>query len=838
MSVPREPAESGLDEAARRQTWPTRLAARYVALSSRRTLLLLLAWLILAGSAALPISRLVLRTDMAALLPDEHPAVVAVRRIQGRMRSMLYMFVALQGPSAERNRRCLELLRPGLEKLVPSHFAEVQLGPRRDVPEFIVRNRWLYAPLPELERAESLIERVLARRGHPLLVDLDDDDPEQALRSLRTQLERRAPAPAETPSRFEAQANGEHYMALVLWRQLGGIGTPGDHQAVQAVRRITEGSLASVCGSDVRLQLGGQLVNAQEEQEGVKDDLTLASALCLLLVMVAIYVHFRRLLLVALLGVPAVIAVVLSLAVASLTVGEINVNTAFLMSIILGNGINPGIVVLSQYCEERRHGRAIEPALTQSLQLTLRGTGAAMAAASIAYGCLALTSFRGFWQFGLLGGLGMFLSWASTLLLLPPLILISERIFGEASGQQMTPRPSLYHRPFRFFAVQLAQVPRLVTLGCIVITLLATALLWRYAADPLEWDFSKLRAQGTPSQRIGERLHSVGLGNLGMGYVSNYGVLRVDDEAEAEPVATALRARGNTQAGRQMIAEVRTLRSLLPDHQEEKLRVLGRLYQAIEKRRELLSEDDRRGFDSLPKPSTLRPLTVEDLPESARLAFTELSGPRGRLIGIDKTDEYSDWDGHKMLRMAELLTFDAAGKRWVVACAATVFGGMLDAILRDGPRVAGAALCGVVLMTLMLFGMRGAAPVLTALLLGIVWLGGTVALLGMKINYMNFVTLPVAIGMGTDYAANIWSRWQERNGSLDAMTEVIAETGAAVALCSLTTIIGYCSLLLAGNRALRSFGLTAALSEVCCLTAALVVLPILARYFFANEVAK
>jgi predicted RND superfamily exporter protein len=50
-----------------------------------------------------------------------------------------------------------------------------------------------------------------------------------------------------------------------------------------------------------------------------------------------------------------------------------------------------------------------------------------------------------------------------------------------------------------------------------------------------------------------------------------------------------------------------------------------------------------------------------------------------------------------------------------------------------------------------------------------------------------------------------------------------------VALCSTTTIIGYSTLLLASNRALRSFGLAADIGEVTCLLAALVFLPVLVR---------
>ena len=46
-----------------------------------------------------------------------------------------------------------------------------------------------------------------------------------------------------------------------------------------------------------------------------------------------------------------------------------------------------------------------------------------------------------------------------------------------------------------------------------------------------------------------------------------------------------------------------------------------------------------------------------------------------------------------------------------------------------------------------------------------------------------------------------------------------------MALCSLTTIIGYSSLLLAKNQALFLFGAVAVIGEVSCLVAALLALP-------------
>ena len=50
-------------------------------------------------------------------------------------------------------------------------------------------------------------------------------------------------------------------------------------------------------------------------------------------------------------------------------------------------------------------------------------------------------------------------------------------------------------------------------------------------------------------------------------------------------------------------------------------------------------------------------------------------------------------------------------------------------------------------------------------------------------------------------------------------------TGGAVALCSLTTIVGYSSLLLAKNVGLFLFGVLAVLGELTCLVTAIIVLP-------------
>jgi hypothetical protein len=191
---------------------------------------------------------------------------------------------------------------------------------------------------------------------------------------------------------------------------------------------------------------------------------------------------------------------------------------------------------------------------------------------------------------------------------------------------------------------------------------------------------------------------------------------------------------------------------------------------------------------------------------------------------------WPNWDGHSLIRLSEVLKNVRLPTGELVNAAGhpTLFAAMLRSIAHDGPIASGAAAVGVVLAVVLLF--RGARPitwVISSLLLGVIWMGGAGAAIGLKLNFLNFVALPVTLGIGVDYAVNVFARLVREPAENRA--RALAETGSAVALCSSTTIIGYSSLLIASNGALRSFGKLADLGELGCLLAALLVVPMATR---------
>lgn len=806
----------------------TALFRRYIALAQRGPGRLLAGFLLLSGLSLVPISQLDLHTDLAELLPDDHPAVQALRRVSPRQVSSTNLVVILESPDAAANRRLAEALRPALQRLVGSTFSEVTFAPDRTVPDYARRWQWLYANLSELTSAESLLDRLIARRTSPLVVDLEGD-PEAELSALRARLDQSLP-PRSDSGYFEYQSAADHgpvrhYLGILLWRRGDGLATAGDHETLAIVEQLVAQQNPRRFHPQMNVEYSGAIAMAIDEHNAVRQDLTRATAVCALLVLLAIYLYFRRLALLAVVGAPAVLGVLWALALSRYTIHYLNANTAFLISIILGNGINSPIILLARYGEERRAGQPPAAALLTALPRTLPATLVATLAASIAYGCLLLTSLRGFNQFGMVGGAGMVMTWALTFLLVPPLLLFGEQRWPNA----LTPRPALVRGPFVWLGRLAQRRPGALLLVALGLAAAAAVPALRYARDPIEYNFDNLRTDNPATARRWELMYRLGLGNLGAGYIARDGVILVDAAEQADAVADALLAQDRALGDKRVLEAVRTLHKVLPEQQDEKLAVLARIRAKIDRHRSLVDEKEWAALVPWRPPDELRRLTVADLPARLRENFTEVDGTLGRLIGIDADPHrFDENNGHELIRLSRSLQVTALGKTWVAAASSTVFAGMLEVIEQDGPRVTLGALLGVSALILVAFGVRGGLLVLLAMAIGLGWLAGLLGMLGWKLNFLNFVALPITLGVGADYAANLWARIQlQGRGELAA---IVADTGSAVALCSTTTIIGYSSLLLSSNRALQSFGRLADLGEVTCLLAALLALPALSRW--------
>ncbi len=177
-----------------------------------------------------------------------------------------------------------------------------------------------------------------------------------------------------------------------------------------------------------------------------------------------------------------------------------------------------------------------------------------------------------------------------------------------------------------------------------------------------------------------------------------------------------------------------------------------------------------------------------------------------------------------MLQIAELLegVRETGGEVVPNASRASVFAEMIRSMTRDAPRTIAVAFSVVVVVSLLATGaVVPAAAVLSSLLLA-VWLTlGAAASFDVRLNFLNFVALPLTFGIGVEYSINLYDRVR----ALGDVRQSLQSVGGAIAACSLTTMLGYGTLLFGDNLALRSFGKYAVIGELSCLATALLVLP-------------
>ena len=235
----------------------------------------------------------------------------------------------------------------------------------------------------------------------------------------------------------------------------------------------------------------------------------------------------------------------------------------------------------------------------------------------------------------------------------------------------------------------------------------------------------------------------------------------------------------------------------------------------------------RPAVEALARTTELRPVVLQDLPARLREAFRERDGTSGRMVLVTPSLEHvTKQAGKDQLEFARRIRAVAqeAVPQARVAGTLMLTSDIIGEVMADGALAAALSFAAVLAITaLLLRSLRQAAWVIASLCLGVLWLAGSMGALGLKLNFVNFVVVPITFGIGADYAVNLYLRYRQLGGG--NLEQALAASGGAVALCSATTIIGYSALLVADNRAIFSFGLTAVMGEFACLAAALVALP-------------
>ena len=802
------------------------------ALHSRRRMALITGLVLLCVS--LPPAVLLysnLRAAIEELLPRTAPSIEAIHRLHARLGDNIQLAVYVSGaPAAQLHRFADELARRSLElgegapRMVDYHPKELQ--------DFFGKRKVLFADLKDLEELERRVNERVAfekRRANPFWLGLDDEAPPSFDEVIHRNRER-ASLFRTYESGYYDGADGQS-LAMIFYASSGMTGYEASlafRDRIHALGRQTAQELGL---GGLRFQFTGDIESVIQEQRSLQSDVVTSTVVVLVLEALLLLAFFRWAPSILALGFPLAIGTLGTFAIAYLKIGSLNASSAFLGSIIVGNGINSGIMLLSRYFEERRRGAAPGAAMPIALRGTLVATFIASSAAAVSYAALMVTDFRGYSHFGFMGGVGMALCWLITFLLLPPATLALEERWPIARGAT---RAGASTRAFHAIGTFSVEHPVAVSAACAALMAVSAIGIARLAPDPIDHDTTHLRSRAANEPggiaEIDAKVDAI------LQRVLTPVVILTETLADARPLAQQFEKR-LAAPGEHLLGTVLTLQSLVPDDQESKIEILRRIRKQLRPERVAkLDANSRKLVEDWLLSAELTPFTNRDLPEEVRRQFRENDGSEGRLVLLFPKHGTKTTDGRVVEQLAREVRAVPLPPGAIAAGSYLVFADMFEAIGRDGPLSTVAALLAVFLLSMALArGAQGTFAVTLSLLVGVAWTVGIAALFGMRFNFLNFIALPITFGIGVDYATNVYGRFRLEAPSRDNLIRAVSHSGGAVAVCSGTTIIGYSSLLFSKNGALFSFGALAVLGELACLAAALFLLPAVLSMRLAPE---
>ena len=426
------------------------------------------------------------------------------------------------------------------------------------------------------------------------------------------------------------------------------------------------------------------------------------------------------------------------------------------------------------------------------------------AALTSAAGFLALAAaeFQGFNQLGVLLASGLLICLVCMLVLLPLLLV------------WLDARPKVLLGVRRDQEHRSTSTYRLAPTG-LMIAVIVTGVLGASTIPHLEFehDVSALRRDGMAYTELSSEEQALAR--------ESYAPVVVSYPDRAALAAGHARIEALVNAGElHYVAKVISVESVLPSDQDARLAQLGILVEQLE----------HRNLRYLPPPlvtkllplrgRTFESLSEVDIPPELLRILGVSSQARPRLLVIPKGNM---WDTRESSKLSTEIyglfeNEDVAGEYLAISA-------MFNLALRDMPIIGMLALVLVLLLTVIDlrngFWVVGAMGTLVA---GMIWAAGVVQMAGIKFNLINIAAIPILLGIGVDVVIHLLHRLAEEGPG--GVRRALSTTGVAASISTLTTILSFLSLTLAGSRGVRSVGLLVVFGLIAVFLASAILLPL------------
>lgn len=733
-------------------------------------------------------SRLEVSSDMLGLLPEDDPAVVALRELDRQEGGTNLLTITVDGPDQPTVDAFVEDLGTKLEKLPTVRHALWKVP-----PDVVQKLAPLQLTQEELRTLRDRLKGALAlgsAAANPFIAQKL-----YALGPLAEKLNR-----PETSLTFASRPNS----ARIIVRPTG-----SSHDLPFSRRLMSEVdatiTAADPDGHGVTIPwISGPYRHAIEDVDGISHDIGWTAIPSFLLVSLAIAIAFLDWRPVIIIMVPQILGSALTLGFAKLAIGSVNMFTSFALAVLVGLGNDYGIVLFSRFREERAAGHPTDEAIVRAWSKA--GPPAFTAALTAAAGFISLivASFRGFQQLGVVIGAGVPLCFLSVVLVAPLLIRLLEPrqrpslAARVASAADRAPAPSYkFGLPILLVGVMLA------SLGGLAIPNLH-----------FDDDLSDLRRKGLAYAELTPEQQALARQGYSPVIISYPDEVSLDDDWTRITDAIA--------AGKlPKVARALSIRSVIPKDSEERAALVAEIAR--------LGRDPNARYLPAPIRKALDPLVMAPSDEDFLVQPTDLPESIQGILGVGPGKHRilvfpsgNQWSMRENVALSDQLAALLPGR--AIAGEFVAMAMLYRMVMTDAPRtiVAASLLVGL-LIYLDLRSLPRTALVMTVQTIGMLWAVGMRVHLGLPINLVNFIGIPICMGTGIQAAIFLSHRLHEEGRG--GIRRALLTTGLASTQSVATTLLAFASLTLADSRGIRSLGTAIIAADATVALSGFVLLP-------------
>ncbi len=752
-------------------------------------------------------------------MPEGAPSVQTLNDAMEKAGSFSSIQIVVHGEDKKRVEETLFVLeavtRPLLWSESVQYFEDISV---------LERHKLLMLTVPELEKVEKVLEKEVLtaatddfkkKTGIPLNITLLDSgqsnasaggiDNEFSEEALRSHLYDEV----ETERRFVSD-DGET-QALVIWPKPGYEGLGEAKAMVADVAAIINALDLNAPEDGLHVGIAGRIRNKVSQFDAVINDVVMGLGSSISMIIMLLLFHYRRIVVVPLIILPLLTGIIWTVGLTSVVIGGLNLITIFLALILFGLGIDFGIHNFSRYAETRAKGVSHVDAIAVIMGQTGRASLVAGVTTAIGFLSLLFTEFRAFREFGFIAGSGILLIFVAMYTVFPAFLSVVEKHIDWMKHQKRA------NKKLSKILTIGSRYPRGTILAILPFVFVAAVLAPKMT---FEKNFKNIQAART-DEHLWATKQSKNIFKGG----HDRAVLVVESLEDVKAIEEYFEDYAKKDVDSPTIAKLTSVRNFVPDanEQKERLQIIKRMWDKIEESGPLPEElaDKTKYLD-------IDVLKATDLSPTMQRLFLGTESRPGYLMYIYNSVTMDDADLARQF-YDDAAEFTVDGKTYNPASEGFIFVEMLALMKDDAARAVG-LVGGVTILIILGFvrSIRAAAVILIPTILVLLFTIAIMALVELPLSIINMVILPSLIGISVDNGIHIFERLRETGEDIET---VMAGTGRAASITTLTTLLGFGGLITASMGGLRSMGMLALIGFGVCLLLTWLLLPALIRLY-------